>query len=127
MAIVHETEENFLKSAVVLLNKANLLGLSDAAVAAISPTTVAGLITKVSALSVHETFQNYIRQIVNAIRQMAVMTDAAGAAVITNAEVATAVGTGTFAALKSEFTEHSNYSSTISSLDFGEQAVCVGS
>lgn len=122
MAIVHETEENFLRSAVIFLNKANILGLSDAVVAALSPATVAGLKTSISNLAIHETFQNYVRQINNAITKMSVMTDAAGAAVITDAEVSTAQGTGTFVALRNEFTEHSNYSSTIATLDFGEQA-----
>lgn len=122
MAIVHETEENFLRSAVIFLNKANILGLDNAAVAAISPTTVAGLQTTVTNLPVHETFKNYTRQINNAITKMSKMTDAGGAAVITDAEVGTAVGTGTFVALRNEFTEHSNYSSTIATLDFGEQA-----
>ena len=76
MAIVHETEENFLRSAVIFLNKANLLGLSDAVVAALSPATVAGLKTAISNLAIHETFQNYVRQINNAITKMSVMTDA---------------------------------------------------
>lgn len=122
MAGVHETEENLLRSAVIFLNKANIIGLDDTAVAAISPATVAGLKTKVTAIAGHEVNLNYTRQINNAITKMAALADAGGAFVITDAEVSTAVGTGTFAALKSEFTEHSSYSSTITSLDFGEQA-----
>lgn len=66
----HITQDFLVRSGIISLNKANLLGLDDTAVGAISPSTVAGIKTALDALVVHETNKNYIRQIKNAVQRL---------------------------------------------------------
>lgn len=119
---VHETEENLLRSTVVQLNKANLLGLNDSAVGAISPATVAGLKTKIAALTVHETEQNFLRQINNGVQKMYDLVMVDSVRELSDADVSAAQGAGLFSTLRTKVTENSGYSN-LTGLDAGEQAM----
>jgi len=115
---LHETEKNFVRFAIVALNKANILGLNDAAVAGMTnPATATVLNTTINDLNVHETFKNFTQR---QLQRILNKVNSNGLNVLTDAEIDTARGTGTFVALRGELTEEDT--TIFAGLDFGEQA-----
>lgn len=77
-APLHETEKNFIRFGVIHANRLNKLGLGDTEVAAVSPSNITGLETKIDALNVHETDAFLRRQCKKTLTKLSTLTSNIG-------------------------------------------------